>query len=182
MTRIISWSISIVAVTLLFTATTTRIAAQGGTMDKTTYLTFNRPVQIPGTTLAAGTYIFRIANPDVQTMWQVLDSRDHHVLAQFFFVRTKDRTIQEQNHANGKPVVRLYETAAGVTPALKVLYYPTDVAGHQFLYPKEQAKTIAAATHTPVLATDSDPAKSALAHVIAVEPETTAANEADASR
>ena len=32
------------------------------TYDKLAYLTFNRPVQIPGVTLHAGTYSFRLAN------------------------------------------------------------------------------------------------------------------------
>src|SRR5436190_2751267 len=156
MTRIISWGASIIAVTLLFVTATNHVSAQGGTFDKLTYLTFNHAVQIPGTTLPPGKYVFRIADPASQTVWQVLDASQRHVLATFFYVRTVDRTIQEQNRADGKPVVRFYETAAGVTPAMKVLYYLTDIAGSQFLYPKEQAEALAKVTHTAVLATNSD--------------------------
>ena len=119
--------------------------------------------------------MFRIANPDVQTVWQVLDANERHVLAQFFFVRTGDRTIQEQNRAHDKPVVRFHETPRGVAPPMRVLYYPTDPAGHAVLDPRAQAEQIAALTHQPVLATDSDPAKSPLAHVMTVQPDSDAA-------
>ena len=95
----------------------------------------------------------------VQTIWEVLDANERHVFAQFFFVRTEDRTIQEHNRAHGKPVVRFHETPRGVAPPMKVLYYPTEPAGSVFLYPKEQAEQIAALTHQPVLATDSDPGR-----------------------
>jgi hypothetical protein len=178
MTRIISWGIGILAAALVVTAASAHLYAQGATMNKRTFLTFSGPVQVPGATLPTGTYVFRIANPDVQTVWQVLDANERHVLASFFFVRTGDRTIQEQHHAHGKPVVRFHETPRGVAPPMKVLYYPTDPAGHVFLYPRVQAEQIASLTHQPVLATDSNPAKSSLVHVMTVQP----ASDATASQ
>lgn len=39
--------------------------------SKTTYLTFSGPVQVPGATLPAGTYLFRLADPSSQR--QVID-------------------------------------------------------------------------------------------------------------
>lgn len=177
MTRILSWGAGMLAAALVVTAASARLSAQGATINKRTFLTFSGPVQVPGATLPAGTYVFRIANPGAQTVWQVLDADEHHVLAQFFFVRTGDRTIQEQNRAHGKPVVRFHETPHGVPPPIKALYYPTDVAGHVFLYPRAQAEQIAAMTHQPVLATDSNPARSSLAHVTTVQPDSGAASE-----
>src|SRR5713226_10573891 len=38
--------------------------AQASEVDKLTYLTFSGPVEIPGVGLPAGTYIFKIANPN----------------------------------------------------------------------------------------------------------------------
>jgi hypothetical protein len=169
-TRIISWGAAILAAAVVVTAASAHLRAQGATINKRTFLTFSAPVQVPGATLPAGTYVFRIANPAVQTVWQVLDAKERHVLAQFFFVPAGDRTIQEQNRAHGKPVVRFHETPRGVAPPMKVLYYPTNPAGYVFLYPRAQAEQIAALTHQPVLATDSDPTKSSLAHVMTVQP------------
>jgi len=175
MTRIISWGAGILGAAIVLAAASAHIYAQGATINKRTLLTFSGAVQVPGATLPAGTYVFRIANPDVQTVWQVLDANERHVLASFYFVRTGDRTIQEQNRAHGKPVVRFHETPRGVAPPMKALYYPTDPAGHVFLYPRAQAEQIASITHQPVLATDSDPAKSPLAHVMTVQPASDAA-------
>lgn len=170
MTRIISWGAGILGVALAVTVASSRLHARGATINKRTFLTFSAPVQVPGATLPAGAYVFRIANPAVQTVWQVFDANERHVLAQFFFVPTADRTVQEQNRAHGTPVVRFYETPRGVAPPVRVLYYPTNPAGYVFLYPRAQAEQIAALTHQPVLATDSDPTKSSLAHVMTVQP------------
>src|SRR5215813_338731 len=109
MTRIISWGAGFLAAALVVRAASAHLHLQAVTINKRTFLTFRTPVQVPGATLPAGTYVFRIADPAVQTVSQVLDANDRHVLAQFFFVRTDDRTIQEINHASGKPVVRFYE-------------------------------------------------------------------------
>jgi hypothetical protein len=182
MTRISSWGAGILAVTLVVAAASADVYAQLTTTHKRTYLTFSGPVQIPGATLPAGTYLFQIADPAAQTTWQVLDAK-HNVLAQFFFVPTGNRRIQEINRAGGKPVVRFHETPQGVAPALKILYYPLDSAGYVFVYPKAQAEQLAAITHHPVLATDSDPARSSLARVITINPNTTTeSNGAEASK
>jgi hypothetical protein len=116
-------------------------------------------VQVPGATLPAGTYVFRIANPDVQTVWQVLDANERHVLASFYFVRTGDRTIQEQNHAHGKPVVRFHETPRGIAPPVKVLYYPTDPAVTCSCIRGRRQSTSRRSRTSLFSATDSEPGK-----------------------
>ena len=80
---------------MLLAAASTPVRAQGGTANKRTFLTFSRTVQVPGATLPAGTYVFRIANPNAQTIWQVLDARERNVLTTFFNVPSPRRTTQE---------------------------------------------------------------------------------------
>jgi len=169
MTRILSWG-GILAAALVATAASARVYAQLTTEHKRAFLTFSGAVQVPGATLPAGKYVFRIATPANQMVWQVFDAREQHLLASFFYVNTGNRTVQELNAANSKPIVRFYETPRGVAPALRVLYHPWDSAGYVVLYPKSQAERIAAVTHQPVLATNSDPAKSRLAQVMTVQP------------
>jgi hypothetical protein len=178
MTRIFLCRFGLLAASLVVAAASAHIHAQSAAVNKRTFLTFNRAVQVPGATLPAGTYLFRIANPNAQTIWQILDEHGRHILATFYFVSTKERTVQEINRAGGKPVVRFHETPQGVAPAMKALYYPTEAAGSFFLYPRAQAEQIAAVTHQPVLATDSDPTKSPLAHVITIQPDAGAAPQA----
>ena len=164
---------TILAVTLLSGVCATRASAQGGTIHKTTYLTFSGPVQVPGATLPAGKYLFRIENPASPSLWQVFDASGRHLFTSFFFVPTVERTIPEVNRADGKPVVRFYETSQGVPPALRILYYPTDLSGSAFLYPKAQAQRIAAVAHQPVPAIDDNAAPGDVARVITVQPQST---------
>lgn len=171
MTRINSAGANVLLATLLVAAASTHAWAQGSTWDKRTFLTFSGTVQVPGATLPAGTYVFRIANPDVKTVWQVLDARERHILASFFFVRTADRTFEEQNAAHGKPVVTFHETRRGVPPAVRVLYYPTDPAGSEFLYSKEQAETFAVLTQPSTLTTASHAATDTPAQVTGAQLE-----------
>jgi hypothetical protein len=163
----------------LAASTPTHVFAQGSTVNKLTFLTFSGAVQVPGATLPAGRYAFRLADPDTQKIWQVLDAKQRHIIATFFYVPTPDRTIEEMNAADGKPVVIFTETRQGVPPAIHVMYYPTDLSGSEFLYPKEQAKQLAAATHQPVLATDTDAAEGGEARVVLVIPADTAALTSD---
>ena len=85
-------------------------------------------------------------------------------------LRPEERTTEEQSRADGKPVVMFREMPEGMTPAVHYFYYPTDLRGKEFIYPKDQALKIAAATHETVLATDTDVEKGGEAHVFSVEP------------
>jgi hypothetical protein len=163
----------------LAASTPTDVFAQGSTANKLTFLTFSGAVQVPGATLPAGRYAFRLADPETQKIWQVLDANQRHIFATFFYVRTAERTVQELNAADGKPVVIFTETRQGVPPAIHVLYYPTDLSGSEFIYRGEQARQLAAATHQPILATETHVAKGGEAQVVAVEPADTAALTAD---
>src|SRR2546423_7291347 len=96
---------AIIAVVLL--ASSTHVSAQGGTANKRTFLTFSGTVQVPGATLPAGSYVFRLADPNAQSIWQVLDASERHVLSTFFDVPSPRRTTVDQNRADGKPVVTL---------------------------------------------------------------------------
>jgi hypothetical protein len=153
MRRIISVPASIAAAALLVMFAASHATAQATTANKLMFLSFSGTVQVPGATLPKGTYVFRIADPDSQDVWQVLDKSQHHVLAQFFYVRTADRTVAEVNAAHGKPVVRFHETAEGVPPAIRIVYYPSDMAGAEFLYPKAQATQFAATRPEATVAT-----------------------------
>jgi len=163
-------SLAAAVFTAAFLATASSASAQGATWDQTTFLTFSAPVQVPGATLPAGTYTFKYPS-DSQThnIIQVFDKAQKHLYSQFFFVPTM-RTEKQQEQANGKPVVIFYETAEKTMPSVEYYFYPTDLRGKKFIYPKDQAMKIAAATHRSVLATDSDIAKGGEAHVFQVNP------------
>ena len=162
-------SIAAAVFTAAFLTAASTASAQDSNVNQRTYLTFSGPVQMPGVTLPAGKYVFRLADTALHNVMQVFDGEEKHIIGQWFFVPA-NRTTEEQSRADGKPVVMFREMPEGMTPAIHFFFYPTDLTGKEFIYPKDQALKIAAATHESVLATDTDAAKGGEAHVFRVEP------------
>ncbi|HEX5109220.1 MAG TPA: LPXTG cell wall anchor domain-containing protein [Vicinamibacterales bacterium] len=139
-------------------ATTTLATANGVTYDKLAYLTFSAPVQVPGATLGAGTYRFRLANPgDSRNVLQVLSRNGSTVYANF-------HTIPDSRTAlTNEPVVTFRETPAGVPPAIRSLFYGGELSGYEFIYPKGGPNMIPelapqpAVTYTPIPAAIPEP-------------------------
>ena len=162
-------SLAAAVMTAAFLAAATTASAQDSNIDQRMYLTFSGPVQMPGVTLPAGKYTFKLADTALHNVMQVFDANEQHIIGQWFFI-PRERTTEEQERANGKPVVMFKEMPQGVAPAVQFVFYPTDLRGKEFIYPKDQALKIAAASHTSVLATDTDVAKGGQAHVFEVNP------------
>ena len=162
-------SIAAAAFTAAFLTVAINVSAQDSNINQRTYLTFSGPVQMPGVTLPAGKYVFRLADTSLHNVMQVFDGEEKGIIGQWFFI-PKNRTTEEANAANGKPVVTFMEMPEGVTPAVKYYFYPTDLTGKEFVYPKDQALKLAAASKQPVLATDTDVTNGGEAHVFTVEP------------
>jgi hypothetical protein len=123
-------------------------------LDKRTYFKFSGPVAVPGTTLPAGEYLFRIANPDSgRNVVQVMNADGSKPLGMFFTIRA------ERLDPSDKPEVSFIETAAGNPAAVRTWWYPGERSGFEFIYPKEQARQLAKATSQPVLTTRSETTK-----------------------
>ena len=124
--------------------------ARADTWDQLTYFTFSAPVEIPGVALPAGTYMFKLADADAsRKVVRVLSKDGSKVYATFFTIP------EERLTPTDKPMVTFGETPAGTPEAIKAWFYPGDTLGHEFVYPKDQAERIAAATHQPVLSSAS---------------------------
>ena len=127
MSRLFGAAVAIAALV----AATTPARASDVTYDKLAYLTFNAPVQIPGTTLSAGTYRFHLANENTsRNVLQVL-SNDGAIVYAMFHTMTDSRTTVTED-----PVVTFRETPAGVPPAVRSLFYGREHRGYEFVYPK----------------------------------------------
>lgn len=129
-------------------------SAQGGaTPDKRVFFTFSGPVAVPGVTLPAGKYMFRlpttVASGERHVM-QVLSSDGRTSYATFFGISANRTDVP------AAPEVRFMETAAGMPAAVKTWWYPGDKAGYEFVYPKEQARLLAKGTGAPVLTTTAE--------------------------
>ncbi len=131
--------------------------ASAETTDKLTNLTFNRSVQIPGVLLNAGTYQFRLADPDSnRKIVQVLSHDGAHVYASF---HTMPASRME---ATDEAVVTFMETPAGVPPAVRSLFYGGELNGYEFWYPRGEPVMTAMVTPQPPITYTYTPGSAAV--------------------
>ena len=133
-------------------------AAAQGPVNQDTFFTFSQAVELPGTTLPAGTYFFQLADsPSNRHIVKVMsqDRKQLHATLLAIPYYSNDRPSDE-------PQVRFMETpaqaaggAAG-TNAIKIWFYPGTSTGHEFIYPREQAMRIASRTGQSVLTTKTE--------------------------
>jgi hypothetical protein len=124
---------------------------QADESNKLTYLTFSGPVQVPGTTLPAGTYMFKLA--DTQTnrhIVQIFDKDGSKLYATLLAI--PDQRLEP----SGQNIVLFAERPSGAPQAIKAWWYPGDTIGDEFVYPKSQALKIARDTHQPVLSMEDE--------------------------
>jgi len=119
--------------------------------DKTTYFTFSGPVDMPGTALPAGKYVFRLANPDTSRNVIQVRSADGKRVVGLFFSHPAER-----RDAAKDAEIRFMEASAGTPPAVRTWWYPGERTGYEFIYPKTQARRIAQRTKQDVLTTKSE--------------------------
>lgn len=135
------------AMTLVLGLPANTAAQQPDTRDRT-IMTFSAPVELPGMRLAAGTYVFRLADTATRNVIQVLSRDDMEMLGQWLFIPAERRDVTSET------VVTFRETSAGSTPAVQYWFYPGESIGKEFIYPKDQALKIAQRTGVAVRAED----------------------------
>jgi hypothetical protein len=122
------------------------VRASADESNKLTYLTFTKPVQLPGLKLAPGRYRLELADPvDSRRVIKVANEDGTQQLGMLL-------TIQNELREPAKdPVVLFSETPAGEPDAIKAYVYPGERIGYEFIYPHDEAVTIAKRSHTSVL-------------------------------
>ena len=139
---------STIAFALAAALTARSVSAQTYPEDKRVFFTFNGPVAVPGTTLPAGRYLFRLTTSIAsgeRHVVQVLSDDGKRSYAQFFGIGALRTDFAP------KPEIRFMETAAGMPAAVKTWWYPGAKDGYEFIYPKDQARLLAKGTGQPVL-------------------------------
>ncbi len=128
MLKTLATSVAAVALTFGLTAT-----AGAATTDYLTRFTFNQPFSIPGVTLPAGTYTFKLADPTGgRSIVQVLDERG---LESFALLQA----IPAYRPGNSDdPALSLMDTVSGVPAAIKTWWPLGQNAGFEFIYPEAQ--------------------------------------------
>ena len=142
--------------------------------DRNTIVTFSAPVSLPGLTLPAGSYLFKLADSQVnRNIVQVFDKDRSKIFATLIAIPA------QRNEPADETVITFNEAPANAAPAIRYWYYPGEKSGQEFAYPKKQALAIANAAHTSVLAVDAENADAMKSGEISrVEPGAAAAAQA----
>jgi len=148
MGRISSTLTAVCAATLL---TATVAPAQSTPADRKTIVTFSGPVTLPGTTVPAGSYVFKLADSPVDRHIVMVFDKDESKL-----ITTLLAVPAERPEAHGDAVVSFKETPSDRPPAVHYWYYAGEKSGNEFIYPRAQAMMIAKASGETVPAFDTD--------------------------
>jgi hypothetical protein len=134
-------------------------SAQSTLSDQPTFFTFSQPVSLPGVTLPAGRYEFRLANSlSNRHIVQVFNGDGSRILATIFAIPA------ERLDTPNEPEIRFMETPSAMPPAIQTWWYPGVRIGHEFIYPKKQAQ-ILAKLNKGVLSTEGETKDGALSRV-----------------
>ena len=120
----------IVGGVLLVGLLVTSSASAIGDAGRTTYLTFNRPVSVPGVALGAGTYRFEIVNPNSSSDVVRVTSRDRtRVYWMGFTLHTTRPAGMKRDQA-----ISFGEAPANAPLPIKAWYFIGENDGRQFMY------------------------------------------------
>jgi hypothetical protein len=120
------------------------------TWDDKTIVTISGPVQLPGRTLAAGKYVFKLHDsPGARHIVQVLSGDERQILTTLLAIPAERQQVTEDT------VITFAERESTSAPAIRYWFYPAKKIGHEFVYPREQAMQIARASNQPVQSTTS---------------------------
>ena len=120
--------------------------------NQITYFTFSAPFELPGgKVLPAGKYVFRIADSQSNRhIVRVMSEDQSQMHATLFAIPAQRQEAAEE------PEIRFMEAEASAAPAIRTWWYPGRVIGHEFIYPKDHARRLAARQTEGVLTVAGD--------------------------
>lgn len=116
-------------------------AAVASPANRKTKITFSQSVRVPGTILSAGTYVFEAPHPNNRTIVKISDENGNFV--------TQITGIADYTRKRDHDIIVFGDHSCG-PKAIKSWLYPGSGTGVRFVYPKDEAETIASACDEPV--------------------------------
>jgi hypothetical protein len=135
-------------------------SAQGMVPDQRTFFTFSAPVQLPGVTLPAGKYTFRLADSMANRhIVQVFNADGTKIITTLFAIAA------ERNSVPDNAEIQFLESPANAPTAIDVWWYPGTKTGHEFIYPKDSSTKYAKAKSGSEKFAKGEPAPSSMVFV-----------------
>jgi hypothetical protein len=121
------------------------VSVHGGetTAARTTYLTVNVPVALPGVALAPGTYIFELAAPGERLDVVRVSSRDR---SQVYYTGFTELVIRPAGLREDR-LLSFGESLVGAPRPVTVWYPTNDSTGRRFIYPRMSRQLIGGASN-----------------------------------
>jgi hypothetical protein len=143
--------------------------AKADEWSKKTVLTFTQPVEIPGgKVLPAGSYTFKLFDSHTyRHIVEIWNEDGSELLATILAIPNY------RLEPTGETVIKFEERPGTAPSALRAWFYPGDLFGQEFVYPKARAVQLAQASHEIVPAETVEPTPSTLKTVplVAITPE-----------
>ena len=164
--KFIKISLMVLAATLLCGVCAS--SSRADQWNKKTVLTFNQPVEIPGSkVLPAGSYVFKLLDSVAyRHIVQVWNEDETHLITTILAVPNY------RLEPTGETAIEFHERPAGRAQALRAWFYPGDNFGQEFVYSKARAIQLAEASNEIVPAEVTEPTESTLKTVplVAITP------------
>jgi hypothetical protein len=124
--------------------------AKADEYNKKTIFTFSAPIEVPGyrgpMVLPAGTYMFKLLDSaGDRNIVQIFNKEGTHLYSTVLAIP------DYRAKRTGTTIVKFEERSANNPEALKAWFYPGDVYGQEFVYPKARAMELAKDSNEPVL-------------------------------
>jgi hypothetical protein len=114
--------------------------AKADEWNKKTYITISQSIEVPGAILPPGRYVFKLLDSQSNRhIVQVLNDRENHVYC------TNLAIPKERMEPADKTILSFYEVPGGGPEPVRSWFYPGDLIGQEFVYPKARMMQIRAA-------------------------------------
>lgn len=122
---------------LLLTGAASR--AKADEWNKKTYITTSQSIEVPGAVLPPGRYVFKLLDSSSDRhIVQVMNDRENHVYC------TNLAIPKERMEPADKTILTFYEVPGGGPEPVRSWFYPGDLIGQEFVYPKSRMQQILA--------------------------------------
>jgi hypothetical protein len=107
--------------------------------NKKTYITIGQSIEVPGAILPPGRYVFKLLDsPSNRHIVQVLNDRENHVYC------TNLAIPKQRMEPADKTILTFYEMHGSAPEPVRAWFYPGDLIGQEFVYPKSRMDQILA--------------------------------------
>ena len=125
------------------------VAARADEADQSTKITFSQAIEIPGQILPAGTYLFKLADPNDLDVVRIFNSQGTRLYA------TLQTITAERAKPTGEAVVVLADQSEARAETLVKWFYPGDTSGHELVYSKQEEQQLAQTRQQTIVANES---------------------------